>query len=212
MKLKFREPVNGLTHFYSAIAAVFGTIYLVAAGWGNTGKVVSFLIYGISLVLLFSASATYHLADAGPKAIQTLRKFDHSAIFILIAGTYTPICYNLFTGFWHWGLLAIIWGLAIAGIILKVLYMKTPRWLTAGIYVVMGWLCVLALPEMIAHIPTGGLIWLLAGGIFYTVGAVIYSTRAFNFYPGKFGFHEIWHIFVMLGALAHYVMIAVYII
>lgn len=211
MQPKFREPVNGFTHFYTAIAALFGSIYLVVVSRADTPRMVSLVIYGISLVLLFSASAAYHLSNAHPSAIQILRKLDHSAIFVLIAGTYTPICYNFFTGFWQWGLLSIIWGIAIVGIVLKMFYMKTPRWLTAGIYLVMGWLCVLALPEMLARIPNGGLLWLLAGGVFYTVGAIIYSTKALNLFPGRFGFHEVWHIFVMLGALAHFVMIAVYI-
>ncbi len=211
MQPKFREPVNGFTHFYSAIAALLGSIYLVAVSWSDTPKVISLIIYGVSLVLLFSASAAYHLAVARPGIIQILRKLDHSAIFLLIAGTYTPICYNIFTGFWQWGLLAIIWGIAIAGITLKIFYIKTPRWLTAGIYLVMGWLCVLALPEMLSRIPLDGLLWLLAGGLFYTVGAIIYSTKALNLFPGRFGFHEVWHIFVMLGALAHFVMIAVFI-
>jgi len=208
---KFREPVNGFTHFFSAVAALIGCFYLVSVSWSDTPRVISLLIYGISLVLLFSASAAYHLVNARPGTIQILRKLDHSAIFVLIAGTYTPICYNFFTGFWQWGLLSIIWGIAIVGIVLKMFYIRTPRWLTAGIYLVMGWLCVLALPEMLARIPNGGLLWLLAGGVFYTVGAIIYSTKALNLFPGRFGFHEVWHIFVMFGALAHFVIIAVYI-
>jgi len=211
LNLKFREPVSGLTHFYTAIAAALGSIYLLYVSWGHTGRFISLLIYSISLVLLFSASATYHLANVRPDVVSILRKMDHSAIYLLIAGSYTPICYNLLTGFWQWGLLTIVWGIALAGIILKMFFMNTPRWLTAGIYVIMGWLCVLGLPEMVKNVPVGGLVWLAAGGIIYTFGAVIYSTKMMNFVPGKFGFHEVWHIFVMLGALAHFVLIAVYI-
>jgi hemolysin III len=209
--LRFREPVNGLTHLFAAIAALFGSIYLIAVGWGNTVKVVSLLVYGISLVLLFSASATYHLVKAEPKMLVRLRKFDHSAIYLLIAGTYTPICLNMLTGFWKFGLLGIIWGLALVGIGVKIFFIRAPRWLTAVVYVMMGWLSILGVKELIARLPGAALGWLLAGGIIYTLGAVIYSTKLFNFIPDRFGFHEVWHIFVILAALAHYILIAVYI-
>ena len=208
---RFREPVNGLTHLFAAIAALFGSIYLILVGWGNTVKVVSLLVYGISLVLLFSASATYHLVKAEPKTMVRLRKFDHSAIYLLIAGTYTPICLNMLTGFWKFGLLGIIWGLALVGIGVKIFFIRAPRWFTAAVYVMMGWLSILGVKELIARLPGGALGWLLAGGIIYTLGAVIYSTKLFNFVPNRFGFHEIWHIFVIMGAMAHYILIAVYI-
>jgi len=209
--IKFREPVNGLTHLFAAIAALFGSIYLILVGWGNTVKVVSLLVYGISLVLLFSASATYHLVNAEPKTMVRLRKCDHSAIYLLIAGTYTPICLNMLTGFWKFGLLGIIWGLALVGIGVKIFYIRAPRWFTAAVYVMMGWLSILGVKELIARLPGGALSWLLAGGIIYTLGAVIYSTKLFNFVPNRFGFHEVWHIFVIMGAMAHYILIAVFI-
>ena len=114
---KLREPVNGLTHFFAALVALVGLIALLIIGWGNTTKMVSLAIYGISLVLLFSASATYHMVKARPKVELALRKFDHAAIYLLIAGTYTPICINLMDGFWRWGLLAIVWGLAFSTVL-----------------------------------------------------------------------------------------------
>jgi len=208
---QFREPVNGLTHLFAAVVALFGSVYLIAVGWCNTVKVVSLLVYGVSLVLLFSASAIYHLVKAEPKTMVRLRKFDHSAIYLLIAGTYTPICLNMLTGFWKFGLLGIIWGLAFVGIGVKIFIIRAPRWFTAAVYVMMGWLSILGVSELIARLPGAALGWLLAGGIIYTLGAVIYSTKLFNFIPNHFGFHEIWHIFVILGALAHYIVIAIYI-
>jgi len=208
---QFREPVNGLTHLFAAVVALFGSVYLIAVGWGNTVKVVSLLVYGVSLVLLFSASAIYHLVKAEPKTMVRLRKFDHSAIYLLIAGTYTPICLNMLTGFWKFGLLSIIWGLALVGIGVKIFIIRAPRWFTAAVYVMMGWLSILGVSELIARLPGAALGWLLTGGIIYTLGAVIYSTKLFNFFPDRFGFHEIWHIFVILGGLAHYIVIAVYI-
>lgn len=209
--LKLREPVNGLTHLIAAIVAFLGGVILIVVGWGDAGRVLSLTIYGVSLVLLFTASAIYHLVNASPPVMQRLRKFDHSAIYLLIAGTYTPICFNMFDGFWQWGLLGIVWGLALAGIGVKLFLIKAPRWLTAGVYVLMGWLCVFGVQEILVALPIGALVWLLAGGIVFTLGAVIYVTKFPNFLPGKFGFHEVWHIFVILGAVAHFVMIALYV-
>ena len=208
---QLREPVNGLTHFFAAIVAVIGLIALIILGWNNLVKEVSLSIYGISLILLFAASATYHMVKAGPKIIAILRKLDHSAIYLLIAGTYTPFCAVMFTGFWKWGLLVIIWSLALIGIVVKMFIMNAPRWLSAGVYVMMGWLCIAAIGEMLRVLPVGALVWLLIGGVVYTVGAIVYITKALDFLPGKFGFHEVWHIFVILGALAHFIAIAAYI-
>lgn len=204
MLSKLREPVNGLTHLGGAIAAFLGLIALLVVGWSGTAKIVSLLVYGLSLIALFSASAAYHLTKVKPAILQTLRKLDHSAIYLLIAGTYTPFCINAFTGFFRWGLLAIIWTIALAGIMVKIFYFKAPRWLNAAVYVVMGWLCVSALGQMRAALPVSAMGWLIVGGVMYTLGAVIYATKIFNFVPGKFGFHEVWHIFVLLGALAHF--------
>ncbi len=207
MLSKLREPVNGLTHLGGAIAAFFGQIALLIVGWSGTAKIVSLMIYSLSLIALFSASAAYHLTKAKPAILQTLRKLDHSAIYLLIAGTYTPFCINAFTGFFRWGLLVIIWTIALVGIVVKIFYVKAPRWLNAVVYVVMGWLCVFAVGQMPAALPVRTMVWLIAGGVVYTLGAVIYATKAFNLIPGKFGFHEIWHIFVLLGALAHFISV-----
>ena len=211
MLKKLREPVNGLTHLGAAVAAGIGLIILLVIGWGNIGKTISLTVYGISLILLFAASAIYHMVWARPTILNNLRKLDHSAIYILIAGTYTPFCFNLFTGFWQWGMLILIWGLAIIGVAVKLLWMDAPRWLYTGVYIAMGWLALLGSKELLATLPAGAIAWLLIGGITFTVGAIIYATKSFNFFPGKFGFHEVWHIFVILGALAHFIGILVYI-
>jgi len=207
MLSKLREPVNGLTHLGGAIAALFGQIALLIVGWAGPAKIISLLVYGLSLIALFSASAAYHLTKAKPSILQILRKLDHSAIYLLIAGTYTPFCINAFTGFFQWGLLAIIWTIALAGILFKIFFVKAPRWLNATVYVVMGWLCISAVGQMPAVLSVSTMIWLIVGGVVYTLGAVIYATKIFNFVPGKFGFHEVWHIFVLLGALAHFISV-----
>ncbi len=207
MLKKLREPVNSLTHWAGALLALAGLAALLIVGWSTPAKIVSLLVYGLSLIGMFSASATYHMVRAKDRVLLILRKIDHSAIFLLIAGTYTPFCINAFDGFWKWGMLIIIWSLAAIGIIVKVFYIKSPRWLNAGIYVVMGWLCVGASGQMLATLPAWVFTWLLVGGVIYTLGAVVYSTKIFNFKPGVFGFHEVWHIFVMLAAAAHYVAV-----
>lgn len=206
-----REPVNGLSHLAAALAAMVGMIGLVVIGKSSVGKELSLLIYGTTLVLLFSASATYHLVRGSPRVLGALRKLDHAAIYLLIAGSYTPFCYNMFSGFWKWGLLAIVWSLALVGVLLTMFFMRVPRWLNTSIYVVLGWLALLGIGEMLAKLPPGALAWLCIGGILYTLGAVIYAAKLFNFVPGKMGFHEVWHIFVILGALAHFVAVAFYV-
>lgn len=207
MLKKLREPINSLTHWVGAVLALAGLIALLIVGWGTPLKVISLIVYGASLIFLFSASATYHMVQAKDKALEIFRKVDHAAIYCLIAGTYTPFCINAFTGFWKWGMLTIIWSLAIIGIVIKVFIIRSPRWLNAGIYVAMGWLCVGASGQLLAALPAWVLTWLIIGGVTYTLGAVVYSTRMFNFVPGVFGFHEVWHIFVLLAAAAHFVAV-----
>jgi hemolysin III len=204
----FREPFNGLSHLFGAILSLIGFVYLMVRGWGDSTRVIAYLIYGISLVLLFSASAAYHLTHANDRVMLVLRKFDHTAIYLLIAGSYTPMCLIFFEGFWRFGMLTIIWSMALIGIIVKLCVIKAPRWVTAGLYLLMGWTCVMAIGEMIRTMPAGAFVWLILGGLFYTVGAVIYITRKLDFKPDVFGFHEVWHIFVILGAASHFIMIA----
>jgi hemolysin III len=207
MLKKLREPVNSLTHWAGALLALGGLIALLIIGWDTPAKIISLAIYGVSLIAMFSASATYHMVRVKDRALEIFRKVDHAAIYLLIAGTYTPFCVNAFEGFWKWGMLTIIWSLAAIGIIVKVFYIRAPRWLNAGIYLVMGWLALAAAGQMLAALPAWVLTWLIIGGVLYTLGAVVYITKIFNFKPGVFGFHEMWHIFVLLAAAAHYVAV-----
>jgi hemolysin III len=206
-----RDPVSGLTHLGAAIAAWVGLIALLIMSWGNTTKGISLLIYGLSLVMMFSASAAYHLINSSPVAIKRLRKVDHLAIYLLIAGTYTPICLYFFSGFWSWGLLLIIWSMALVGVIVKLFVIKAPRWVTAGVYLVMGWLGMLAIKEIWTIMPANAIFWLALGGVLFTLGCVVYIAKKPDPWPGLFGFHEIWHIFVILGCLAHFILVAAFI-
>ena len=208
---KLHDPVSGLTHLAAALASAVGLGLLLYTGQGNPGKELAMLVYGVSLILMFSCSATYHLVRSTPRVNLVLRKLDHSAIYLLIAGSYTPICLHFFTGFWQWGLPVLVWSMALVGVIVKVFIIKAPRWISAGVYLVMGWTAVLAVKEMITSMPAGALAWLVAGGLFFTVGAVVYIFKKPDFFPGVFGFHEIWHIFVILGCLSHFIVIAAYV-
>ena len=211
LKDKLRDPISGLTHLGAAILSLFGLIGLIIITWGDTPKLVSVIIYGVTLIAMFSASATYHMTISSPKVIEILRKVDHSAIYLLIAGTYTPFCINAFSGFWKWGLLSIIWSLAIIGVGIKIFIIRAPRWVNAGIYLIMGWLIIIAAGEMGRTLPANTITWLIIGGVIYTLGAIIYITKKMDFKPDVFGFHEVWHIFVILAAVAHYISILSYI-
>jgi len=203
-----REPFNSLSHLAGAIITLPAVCVLLGRGGDNSAKTISFAIYGISLFFMFAASGVYHASMAAPKALERLRKIDHSAIYLLIAGTYTPFCLLAFSGFWRWGLLAVIWVLALVGIVLKMFIIGMPRGVTAGIYVAMGWLSVFAAREFLIALTPPTLAWLVAGGLLYTAGAVVYATKKGDFFPGKFGFHEVWHSFVLLAAAAHFVAVA----
>lgn len=208
---KMREPTSGLIHFFAGVVAIGGLVLLLIVGRDDVSKQLSLLVYGVSLLLMFFASSAYHLIQAKPECIQILRKLDHSAIYMLIAGTYTPLFFNRFAGFSRWGILVAIWSLAVAGIVAKMFIINAPRWLTAGVYLVMGWLSLLMLRGMVLALPVSALIWLFLGGAFFSVGAVVYITKTMDFAPGVFGFHEIWHIFVILGCLSHYITVLVYV-
>lgn len=209
MAKKVREPVSGFTHLAAAILSVIGTIILLIFGTsqGSAVNIAAFLVFGISLILLYTASSLYHLLPVSKKAIRILRKIDHMMIYVLIAGTYTPLCLIILKGKLGIGLLIAIWSLAFIGIALKMIWFNAPRWLYTGFYLLMGWLAVIAIFPMVKMIPPIGIWLVVAGGIAYTLGAVIYGAK----WPGKnakvFGFHEIFHIFVMLGSLLHYLFV-----
>ena len=169
------------------------------------------MIYGASLIFTFLASALYHLVDLKKSLTNRLRRIDHSSIYLLIAGTYTPICQYFFTGFYREELLGIVWIISIVGVFITLITLNKPRWLTASIFISMGWLSCLAFEQMINNMPRNAFFWLLGGGIFYTFGALIYIKKKPNPLPGIIGFHEVWHLFVIAGSICHFVVVALYI-
>jgi hemolysin III len=207
---KLREPFSGLSHLAAAIISFIGLFFLLMFD-NDIVKEIALLIYGLSLVVMFSSSAAYHLIKSKPHITAYLRKLDHSAIFLLIAGTYTPICLHFFSGFWKTGLLTISWSIAIVGISLKLWTTNTPRWISTGLYLFMGWISLAALKQIFSSMPAAALVWFFLGGFFFTTGAIIYGLKKPDLFPGTFGFHEIWHIFVILGCFSHYILIAAFI-
>ena len=211
---RLREPVSGLTHLAGAALALVALAVMVsaAATQATAWHVVSFSIYGTSLVLLYLASSLYHLLPLSPEGVRKLRRLDHMAIFLLIAGSYTPFCLVPLRGPWGWSMFGVVWGLAAAGIVLKILWLQAPRWVTAGIYLGMGWVVIIAVHPLVQALPRGGMFWMAAGGLCYSGGAVIYATRRPDPWPGVFGFHEIWHLWVMAGSACHFWAIFHYIL
>jgi hemolysin III len=166
----------------------------------------------VTLVLLFAASAAYHLVKTRPARELLLRRLDHTAIFLLIAGTYTPVCVIVLTGTLRWVMLVTIWGMALAGIGFKLLTMRSPRWLSVAIYMVMGWLGVLSFGPVFQALHWPAMLWMLAGAVLYSLGALVYATKRLDFYPGVFGFHEVWHLFVTAASGAFYVFVLRYVL
>ena len=175
-----------------------------AASAGRADQMVAFSIFGLSLIALYTASALYHLLPLSPPGVARLRRVDHMMIFVLIAGTYTPFCLLALDGGWRVGLLALVWSLALCGVLLKYLWMEAPRWLSVVLYVGVGWTALVATPSLLQTIPSRGVAWVLGGGLVYSAGAIIYGLRRPNPIPGVFGFHEVWHLFVMVGSACHF--------
>lgn len=202
----FREPINTLTHGVGAILAIVGFIFLIYEAILNesVSQIVAFSLFGISMVLLYTSSSLYHALHVKEKTLELFRKLDHCMIYVLIAGTYTPICLLVLEGSWKWGLFTTVWSLAIIGIIKKFLWMQAPRWLSTLFYLGMGWLAVIIFPILLEKLPMAFLVWISIGGLAYTLGAVIYGIQKPNPVPEWFGHHEIWHLFVMAGTFAHF--------
>lgn len=206
MFVKLKDPVSGLTHLGGVFLAIAGLCLLVvsAVRYGTAWHVISFSIFGASLILLYTSSTLYHLLPLSDEGSHTLRRIDHIMIFVLIAGSYTPFCLVPLRGPWGWSLFGTVWGITIAGLMLKLFWMEAPRWLYTAVYLLMGWICVIAIYPLIMSVPPGGMFWLVLGGIFYSVGTLIYGFKWPNPFPKVFGFHEIWHLFVLGGSFCHF--------
>lgn len=212
MSLKMKEPINTWTHFISFVAAIVGLVFLIIMSKNNISKLVTMTIYGLSLILLYGASSIYHWVQTTPQKQLLLKKIDHIAIYFLIAGSYTPVLYYGLDGAWRWAMLISVWSLAAIGMALKIWFINAPRYVSAGFYVSLGWIALVPFLQLIKHLPLGAIILMAVGGVIYTMGAVIYATKIFDFYPKRFGFHEIFHLFIAAGSIVHFIMILIYIV
>ena len=207
MNFKFREPVNGITHLIGAILSVVGMLILIIhseySDSNSVNKMLSAVIFGSSLIMLYSASSIYHSLNVKERVISILKKLDHSMIFILIAGTYTPICLITLNGVLGYVSLAIVWIMAISGVFLKIFWIECPRGLSTGIYIFMGWMCLVFIYPLWQAVKFQGILFLFLGGVMYTIGGVIYGLKKPNCFKAL-GFHEIFHLFVMAGSLFHF--------
>ena len=214
MLAKLKDPGSAITHGIAMFLAVFSATPLLtkAMNGPNQNHVISLAIFMLSMILLYGASTLYHSLNLSEKGNLILKKLDHAMIFVLIAGSYTPVCMIVLKGRLGYGLLALIWTIAIGGIILKMCYINCPHWLSSCIYISMGWTCLLAFSPIIHNLPRPAFFLLLLGGIIYTIGGVIYALKlpVFNHLHKNFGSHEIFHLFVMGGSFCHYLMAYLY--
>lgn len=206
-----KEPVNTWTHFVTFIVAIAGLVYLIILARGNTSKVVTMTVYGVSAILLYGASSLYHWVRTMPRKELMLRRLDHIAIYLLIAGSYTPVLFYGLEGAWRTAMLVTVWVLAVVGMVLKVWFIRAPRFITTAFYLMLGWIALVPFLQLIHNLPVGAITLMIAGGAAYTFGAVIYATKWLNFLPNRFGFHEVFHLFVVAGTVLHFVMMVLYI-
>ncbi len=215
MERYLREPINGITHLIGAVLSLFALIAMLLKTYmtgGSTLTVVSVLAFGISMILLYSASATYHSVIADAKIIKRLKRLDHSMIFILITGSYTPFCLVALHGKVGMNLFLAVTTCAVLGIIFKLCWVTCPKWVSSVMYIGIGWFAIFAIYPMSKVLPFAALIWLVLGGVMYTIGGVIYALKSKKIRIGAFGGHEIFHVFIMLGSLCHFICVFAYIL
>ncbi|NOY77272.1 MAG: hemolysin III family protein [Calditrichaeota bacterium] len=213
MNVKLREPMSGFTHFIGIIFAIVALILLLTrpSPTAKLAHIISFSIFGGAMILLYTFSTLYHWLPISGKRLEAFRTIDHIMIFVFIAATYTPVCLITLRGAWGWSVLASVWGLTALGVVLKIFWLNAPRFLYTGVYLLMGWIIIIAIWPLIHLMNPRGLFWMALGGLFYTIGAVIYALKKPDPWPRVFGFHEIFHIFILLGSFSHFWMIYHYV-
>jgi hemolysin III len=209
--MRIREPFNGASHLVGLVLACAGTWALLRWASGPW-EVAAFTIYGGTLILLYAISFLYHSLPVAGRPLKALRTLDHIAIYFLIAGTYTPVALITLHNRLGWSLLASVWLIALVGIPFKLLYLDAPVWLSTGTYLAMGYLALVAIGPLAQAVSLTGLFWLAAGGVAYTAGAVVYSRRRPDPFPGRFGHHEIWHLLVLTGSACHFAFMVYHVV
>jgi len=199
---KVKPLMRGWSHAVAAVASIVLTVILCWLSRQDIPRMFSMLIFGLSMVELYTVSAVYHIVTWGSAKRRVLRAIDHANIFVLIAGTYTPLCFNILTGWVRVTILIVIWTLALVGIVSSIFTLKLPRWANAALYAGMGWVVILAIPAFLAVLPWIAVATLFLGGVLYTIGAVIYARKKPDPFPKIWGYHEVFHLFVILGSVA----------
>ena len=215
MEKYLREPINGLTHFVGAVLSLVALIAMLFRAFERGSSSITFgsvIFFGVSMILLYSSSATYHSVIASDKIIKRLKRLDHSMIFILIAGSYAPFCLVALDGKVGLNLFLAVTICAVLGIIFKLFWVTCPRWISSVMYIGIGWFAIFAIYPMAQVLPLAGLLWLISGGLMYTIGGVIYALKTEKIRIWLFGRHEIFHVFIMLGTLCHFLCVFLYII
>lgn len=207
MQILKREKISAYSHAAAIPVMIAGTIIMIIISGENIAHRIVALIYGFSAVALFTASFLYHSKKRSENETSLWRKLDHAAIFILIAGTYTPICYIYLDGWMRWGILIAQWSLVFSGIIFKLFFINAPRFIGTMIYLAMGWIVVIPIKQLITNMPADIMSFLVAGGLAYTSGAIIYAVKKPNPLPDYMGFHELFHFFIVAGAMFHLIMV-----
>ena len=212
---KLKDPGSAITHFIGMMMAIFAATPLLIKATREPDLIhlISLAIFICSMILLYGASTIYHSLDLSEKTNRILRKIDHMMIFILIAGTYTPICLVVLNNRAGYILCALVWGIALVGIIVKAFWITCPKWFSSVLYIGMGWICVLAFTQLVNALSPAAFGWLLAGGIIYTIGGIIYALKLpiFNSKHKGFGSHEIFHLFVLGGSICHFILMYVFV-
>ena len=215
MTVTIKDPGSAFTHFIAMMMALLASTPLLVKASMQPDRIhmVTLTIYISSMILLYASSTIYHTFNLSNKVNRILKKIDHIMIFIMIAGTYTPICIIALPQTIGFILLIVVWAIALMGIIVKLAWITCPKWFSSSLYISMGWICLLALTQLLKCLPKAAFIWLLAGGIIYTIGGVIYALKlsVFNSKHRYFGSHEVFHLFVMCGSICHFIVMYVFV-
>lgn len=211
---KLKDPGSAITHFIGIVLTLCAALPLYSRASAHSAYyLIAGIVFITSMLMLYTASTVYHSFDISAKINKVLKKIDHMMIFVFIAGTYTPICIITLRGPIGYAMLAAVWGIAAVGMVIKFFWITCPKWFSSILYIAMGWVCVFAFRPLYHQLPAGGFYWLLAGGILYTIGGILYAMKlkVFNERCKNFGSHEIFHLFVLGGSICHFIVMYQYI-
>lgn len=209
---KMHHPVRGFLHGTAAIASFAGLIVLIVRTSSDLLRMFTMIVFAGSMVALFTTSSLYHSVPWRERWKKRMQRFDHSMIFLLVAGTYTPIAFNVLSSSWKWITLGVVWGIAVFGILQKMFFPKVKNWLSITLYMVMGWFAVIPVRELFDRLPLEAMMLLIVGGACYSLGVILLVTKRPQLFPRIFSYHEVFHVLVISGALLHFLMILLYVV